>query len=53
MRIVGNKPFVYSSDFPHEVNGTTCKQEIKDLLDNEKLTDLDKNAILGGNAGLL
>ena len=23
--IVGNKPFIFSSDFPHEVNNDTCK----------------------------
>ena len=53
VRIVGSKPFLYSSDFPHEVNSMTCKQEIKNLLENEKLTDVNKNAILSGNAGRL
>ena len=50
VRIVGNKPFVYSTDFPHEVNNMTCKQEISELLENEALTDADKTAILSGNA---
>jgi predicted TIM-barrel fold metal-dependent hydrolase len=48
--IVGNKPFIYSSDFPHEVNNETCKHEISELLENSRLTAEDKDAILHGNA---
>ena len=48
--IVGNKPFIYSSDFPHEVNNETCKHEISELLENSRLTADDKEAILHGNA---
>ncbi len=50
IKVVGNKPFVYSSDFPHEVTAGSCKHEIEELLDNEELNDDDKNAILYGNA---
>jgi predicted TIM-barrel fold metal-dependent hydrolase len=53
VRQVGNKPFVFSSDFPHEVNAQSCKHEIEELLENERLTDTDKRAILAGNARVL
>ena len=29
--VVGNKPFIFSSDFPHEVNNETCKAELEEL----------------------
>ena len=47
---VGNKPFVYSSDFPHEVNNAFCKKEIREMLENAELTAADKAALLHGNA---
>jgi predicted TIM-barrel fold metal-dependent hydrolase len=47
---VGNKPFMFSSDFPHEVNNEYCKHEIEEIIDNEHLTDDDKHAVLHGNA---
>jgi predicted TIM-barrel fold metal-dependent hydrolase len=47
---VGNKPFVYSSDFPHEVNNEFCKHEINEMLENEDLTAADKAALLHRNA---
>lgn len=50
IRRVGNKPFVYSSDFPHEVNNEFCKKEIREMLENEELTAEDKAALLHGNA---
>ncbi|HEY7492670.1 MAG TPA: hypothetical protein VIH59_16365 [Candidatus Tectomicrobia bacterium] len=28
LKIVGNKPFIYSSDFPHEVTNQSCKHDI-------------------------
>ena len=48
--LVGNKPFIYSSDFPHEVNNETCKEEINEVRDNELITHEDKQAILFRNA---
>ncbi len=47
---VGNKPFVYSSDFPHEVNNEFCKGELREILENEELTEDDKAAVLHRNA---
>lgn len=31
-----NKPFMFCSDFPHEINVTTCRYEIEELLENQK-----------------
>ena len=28
IKVVGNKPFFYSSDFPHEVTTESCKHDI-------------------------
>ena len=33
---IGNKPWVYSSDYPHEVNNEFCKHEINEMLENPK-----------------
>ncbi len=49
---VGNGPFIYSSDFPHEVNNEFCKQEIREVLENGELTAADKEAVLHRNAQL-
>jgi predicted TIM-barrel fold metal-dependent hydrolase len=50
VKSVGNQPFLYSSDFPHEVNNETCREEIAELLENDELTQADKDAILHDNA---
>jgi len=50
IRIVGNKPFMFSSDYPHEVDAETCKHELAELRDNPELTPEDKEAILFRNA---
>jgi predicted TIM-barrel fold metal-dependent hydrolase len=33
---VGSEAFVYSSDFPHEVNNEMCKQEIQELVESDE-----------------
>jgi hypothetical protein len=48
--VVGNKPFIFSSDFPHEVNNDTCKAELEELDENPRLTTADKDAIRYRNA---
>ena len=48
--IVGNKPFIFSSDFPHEVNNDTCKEELQELDENKRLTQEDKDAVRYRNA---
>jgi uncharacterized protein len=50
VKMIGNEPFMYSSDFPHEVNAATCKQELDVLIENKELSDGDKVAILHDNA---
>jgi predicted TIM-barrel fold metal-dependent hydrolase len=47
---LGNKPWVYSSDYPHEVNNEFCKHEITEMLENQDMSAADKDAILHGNA---
>lgn len=50
VKVVGSGPFLYSSDFPHEVNNEMCKGEIAEIRESEELTVADKEAILHGNA---
>jgi predicted TIM-barrel fold metal-dependent hydrolase len=50
VRMVGNQPFMYSTDFPHEVNAATCKKELDELIENGELSEADKEAILKNNA---
>ena len=50
VKMVGNEPFMYSSDFPHEVNSETCRHELNELIENERLSDADKEAIFYKNA---
>src|SRR5919205_373812 len=50
VRIAGNKPFVFSTDYPHEVDAETCKHELEELRENTQLTTEDKAAILYRNA---
>jgi predicted TIM-barrel fold metal-dependent hydrolase len=48
--MVGDGPFMFSSDFPHEVNLRTIRHELEELLENGKLPDSTKTAILRDNA---
>jgi predicted TIM-barrel fold metal-dependent hydrolase len=50
VHMVGAEAFVFSSDFPHEVNNNICKHEIEELLETDALTQFEKEAILAGNA---
>jgi predicted TIM-barrel fold metal-dependent hydrolase len=50
VRIAGHKPFVFSTDYPHEVDAATCKHELEELRENAQLTAGDKEAILCRNA---
>jgi predicted TIM-barrel fold metal-dependent hydrolase len=50
VRALGNKPFIFSSDYPHEVDAETCKAELKELQENTQLTPADKEAILFQNS---
>ena len=50
VKMVGNEPFMYSTDFPHEVNAQTCKEELEEVVESEELSEADKEAILYDNA---
>ena len=50
VQMVGAGAFVFSSDFPHEVNNEICKHEIQGLLESPDIQQADKEAILAGNA---
>jgi predicted TIM-barrel fold metal-dependent hydrolase len=50
LKIVGNKPFLYSSDFPHEVTNDSCRHDIGELNESEDLSTEDKAGILWRNA---
>ena len=50
VKVAGREAFIYSSDFPHEVNVESVRGEIDELLANDELTDEDKAAILHGNS---
>jgi predicted TIM-barrel fold metal-dependent hydrolase len=47
---VGSEPWLYSSDFPHEVNNEFCRAEIEEILESPALADAAKAAVLHGNA---
>jgi predicted TIM-barrel fold metal-dependent hydrolase len=47
----GRHPFLFGSDYPHEVfDAAKCRHEIDELLARDDLTKEDKEAVLGGNA---
>jgi predicted TIM-barrel fold metal-dependent hydrolase len=48
--LIGSRTFVYSSDFPHEVNSQMCKRQIQELLQTQELPESDKENILSRNA---
>ena len=50
LKVVGNEPFIYSSDFPHEVTNQSCKHDIGELMESDELSQDDKEAILYRNA---
>jgi len=51
IRVAGEKAFMFSSDFPHEVNVQTVKKEIHELCEREEINSAAKQAILCDNAG--
>lgn len=50
IKTVGNRPFFYSSDFPHEVTNESCKHDIGELMGSNAITEEDKAALLYANA---
>jgi predicted TIM-barrel fold metal-dependent hydrolase len=47
---VGPRPFMFASDFPHEISISNCMEEIDEILERDDLKSEHKTAILGGNA---
>jgi uncharacterized protein len=47
---LGGGAFIYSSDFPHEVNNASCKKEIAEFLDNNRVAAADKAGVMHANA---
>jgi len=50
IKVAGEQAFMFSSDFPHEVNIQTVTKEIRELRENEEISESAKRAILRGNA---
>ena len=50
IRKVGNSPFMFSSDFPHEVNTELCVHHLEEIFEHEELSGEDRDAILYRNA---
>jgi len=46
---LGPKPFMFASDFPHEIAINNCMEEIDEILEREDLPNEHKTAILGDN----
>ncbi len=50
IKLLGADAFVFSSDFPHEVNNDICRHEIEEFQENPDLTQAEKEAVMHGNA---
>ena len=50
VHVVGREAFIFSSDFPHEVNLQSIRGEIEELIETEDLSPEDKEAILWKNS---
>jgi predicted TIM-barrel fold metal-dependent hydrolase len=50
IKVAGEQAFMFSSDFPHEVNAQTIHKEIRELGEREEISDAARHAILHGNA---
>jgi len=47
---LGAEPFLFASDFPHEIGLEECRQEIEEIWKRRGLSLNDKKSILAGNA---
>lgn len=50
IKVAGADPFMYSSDFPHEVNQDSVRHEIEELLEASDVTAAEKEMVLHKNA---
>jgi len=46
----GPRPFMFASDFPHEISLANCMEEINEIAERKDLRQEHKSAILGDNA---
>jgi uncharacterized protein len=46
----GPEPFMFASDFPHEISLDNCMEEIDEIVERKDLKAEHKTAILGDNA---
>jgi predicted TIM-barrel fold metal-dependent hydrolase len=49
-KVCGPEAFMYSSDFPHEVNRALVRHEIQEILESDEMNSEAKEAILHKNA---
>jgi predicted TIM-barrel fold metal-dependent hydrolase len=50
IKVAGEQAFMFSSDFPHEVNTQTVTKEIRELRENVEISEAARRAILRDNA---
>lgn len=50
LKVFGNRAFLYSSDFPHEVTLASCKHDIAELMESDEIGADDKAAMLYQNS---
>ena len=50
VHVAGPEAFIFSSDFPHEVNLGSIRHEIEELIEIEELSPEEKEAILWKNS---
>jgi uncharacterized protein len=50
IKVAGTQAFMFSSDFPHEVNVQTVQKEIRELRERDEISEEAKEAILRRNA---
>ena len=50
IKAVGNSPFMFSTDFPHEVNTEKALHHLDEIQESQDLSDGDRKAILFENA---
>ncbi len=47
---IGPEPFMFASDYPHEIAADNAKGEIDEILERQDLKEDHKAGILGNNA---
>ena len=42
IRLLGNAPFLFSSDYPHEVSTALCLEHLREITESNQLSEVDK-----------